>query len=203
MPIRSKINTPADFNFKFWLMKYPPQIQSYMFFHRKDGYEKGLIFLINKPTGWPKEVWFDLDLDYMAQIEEKCHRINKAVENYRAEDESTLPEQITDISTCEMCDFRHICRPATDFGSELKISDDPEFDAKLKRLVEGQEQAREIKALDEEVKERIKATAKAEGASDFKYLSPDVFVRGKMASNGSWRITFEKVGENETSDDKN
>ena len=195
--IWSKINGPADFNFKFWLMKYPPQLQSYMFFHRKI-YEKGMIFLINKSTGWPKEIWFDLDIDYMAQIEEKCHRINKAVELYQTAGDECLPEQITDISICEMCDFRHICRPATDFGSELKISDDPEFDEKLKRLVEGQAQAKEIDALDKEVKARMKATAKDEGATDFKYLTPEVFVRGKMASNGSWRFTFDKVGEGDS-----
>lgn len=196
--IWDKINTPADFNFKPWLKKYVPQIMSYMLFHRADGYQDGVIILINKSTGLLKEIWFDLDLDYMDVLLEKCRRVNAAVYRYEAEidgRDDRLPARITDISTCEMCDFRHICRPETDFGSELVISDDPEFDQKLKRMLENKEALAEAAALEKEVKDRLKATAEKAGANDYKYLTPDALVMGKKDARGAWRWTFTKAGE--------
>jgi hypothetical protein len=191
--IWSQINSVDDLKKKPWLKKYPAQLQVYMFIK---GYKRGVILFVNKSTGQIKEIWMDLDLNIVAEIENKCKRINFAVDVYDlaktdAEKEAVMPERIKNISTCEMCSFRHICRPDTDFGSPLKISDDPEFDLKVKRMVEARAMTKEMEALEKQIKGLIKATADGDKLENIKLLSGGTMIQGKKDAKGAWRITFE------------
>ncbi|MEK7556666.1 MAG: hypothetical protein AAB538_01685 [Patescibacteria group bacterium] len=195
--IWNQINTVDDLKKKPWLKKYPAQVQLYMFIR---GYRRGVILFVNKSTGWLKEIWMDLDLDFVAEIEDKCKRINFAVEvselaKTDEEKEACLPARITDRATCGMCSFRHVCLPDVNFEAELKIADDPEFEAKLKRVVAAKPLTAEMTALEKEVKSRIKATAEAEKLESIRISAGNVLISGKKDAKGAWRIAFE--GEEE------
>jgi len=100
------VNSPEDMlkSKRVWMQKYPAQLQLYLYLA---GIEEGLFYLKDKQTMEPKEIWMNLDYEYTEGLLQKAERINKHVED------GTLPDQVSDLSICEYCEFNHICLPPT------------------------------------------------------------------------------------------
>jgi len=152
--IFSGIKTLEDFKKKPWTKAYLAQIQIYMLFKNID---TAIFFLKDKSSGDLKQI--NVELDY--EIAESCVKTAEIINNHV--DTKTLPERITNIDKCKECPFKLLCLPGLNFGTELKIEQDTEFELKLDKYLSIASISSECEKLWEVIKNRAKASATVDG----------------------------------------
>ena len=120
------------------------------------GEEEGIFIFKNKDTGQLKQININLDYAEAEQIVKKLERVNANIRFNKT------PERIIDRSTCQYCDFRHICLP-DEAQSGISFSDD----AELLNLLEARESLKANAKDYDEVDEKIKNFMKAKGAGEY------------------------------------
>jgi len=135
---------------KVWIRKYPGQLMTYLYIK---GEERGFFYLKSIPGFQPKLIWVDLDYSYMESLLQKTERIEQHIKD------KTLPEQITDYSVCERCNFLHLCLPEIK-RQPMEIIDDGELEAMLNRWSELKPLSQEYSQLDKDLKQSFKGSEK-------------------------------------------
>jgi hypothetical protein len=135
---------------KTHIRKYPAQLMCYLYFKAED---RGFFYLKSIPGFQPKLIWIDLDYEYMESILKKTERIEEHIKN------KTLPDQITDYSICERCNFLHLCLPEMK-RQPMEMIDDDEFEQKLTRHEELKPINKEYDELDREIKKLLEGKEK-------------------------------------------
>ena len=126
----SALNTIEDFfnSNRDYIRIYPAQLQLYM--HALD-IHVGLLFIVNKVTGYPKAIIVNYDQEYVDEILSKTKRVMEAIQN------NILPERMEyDKVFCTGCSFKHICAPPQLTGEGSFPELDDEFYMRLKRREE-------------------------------------------------------------------
>ena len=139
-----------DFRKHPWTRAYLGQITIYMLCQ---GIDKGIFILKNKSNGALKQITVDLDFDLGEACIKACEAINAAVKA------RTLPDRITDVEVCKKCPFKVFCQPAKNWGVELKIEDDPDFENRIEKYLALKESQVECNNLWDLIKERCRASA--------------------------------------------
>jgi len=192
--IFSTIKDVNSFQSRPWLRKYPAQIQSYMFFC---SIEHGVMICKDKSTGEIKEVWFELDIDYMDGILKKCDEINEIVSchsnlNYAVSEESEafLPPRVDDLEECKYCPFRLLCRPAIDFTAPLQIEDNPLAESLIDDHERLKEDGKAYNTVHKSLMDMLKASGKAGGYDTYNAMIGKWLVNGKASRTGRWTFDF-------------
>jgi hypothetical protein len=169
---------------KAHVRKYPGQLMLYLYMSE---YEKGCFILVNKQNSHMKEIWIELDYEYVEHLLQKARSINEHIAA------GTLPDRCKyDPDLCDRCDFSHICLPPVDNREGLLIEYEPEIIKKLDEREACAMAGKKYKKLDEEVKDYLKKRE-----SDYIQMG-DWFIQKKTASNGSVRIKIARLSEQET-----
>jgi hypothetical protein len=151
--------------------------------------QRAVIMMFNKSTGVPKEIWIDLDLDYVQWILDRAGRINGHVEA------GTVPDRVPyRPNTCGRCDFRHVCLPDMKEADAVAWLDDEALAEDLDERGELESAGKRFKTLDGEIKEALKARY-AKGTT--RIFVGDWLCEGKQSANGSWRTTIESLKQEE------
>jgi len=179
--IYDSMNTLEDFLKKPWTRAYLAQIQVYLL---AKNVEHGIFILKNKSTGQIKTI--DVKLDYA--LAEECIKTCEQINSHVAD--GTLPDRITDVEVCKNCKMKTACAPGINFGTELKIADDPEFENRVSKYLDMKVQAKECDDLYDLIRERIKATA---GGKELKILVGPFQITGKPDAKGALRVTIERL----------
>jgi len=183
---------------KYWLSKYPGQVQMYGFFKAE---QWAIVIFKNKDNGAYKQFNVRLDLLYVDQLLEKSKRVN-AVVDQALEDKGAgqeldakycdahYPERIKERSLyCKGCWFNHLCLPDIDFNAPLKIEQDPEFEEKLARWHSLKKAAAEYDKLNKEL------TGQCQGRENV--MVGRFHVTGKKNVKGTWLKKIETIDEEE------
>jgi len=168
--IYDQITSFEDFKKHPWTRAYMAQIMLYMLFKNID---VGIFILKNKSNGQLRQVNVALDYDLAEACIKTAEQINVCIAD------GIMPDKITDRETCKKCPFKLLCLPDIDFGAELKIVDDPDFEKRVDRYFEIEPVGREYKSLHDLIADRIKSTACGEPINQM---------------TGKYRITGEKKG---------
>ncbi len=191
--IFSTIKDVNSFQSRPWLKKYPAQLQSYMFF---EGIEHGLMACKDKSTGAIKEIWFELDIDYMDTILKKCDEINKIVAEYNDAKEKAcvfegwLPDRVDDLEECKYCPFRLLCRPSIDFTAPLQIEDNPMAEKMIGDHERLKEDGKEYASIHKKLMDMLKQSAKVGGYDTYNAMIGPWLVNGKADRASKWKFTF-------------
>lgn len=174
--IFSTVYTIEDFKKKPWTKAYIAQITVYMLMNNID---VGLFILKNKSSGQMKQIIVKLDYE----LGEACIRTAEKINEYVKKQE--LPDRITDRDTCKECPFNHICLPDMDFGQEIEVGDDPDFEKKMDQYLEIKNTAKEADTLWKDIlSPKMKATAKN---GTLNMLLGKYHLTGKTDKKGSFR----------------
>ena len=179
--IFNAINCFEDFKKKPWTRAYMAQIMIYMLFKNID---KGIFILKDKSTGNLKQIEVDLDYELAESCLRTAEEINKHIAN------NTLPDKIKDIETCKDCKFKLICCPDINFGEELKIVDDQDYEKRVERSQELKESRDEYEKLWKIIKDRAKASANNGVLNE---LVGKYRVTGKTSASGSFTTKIEEL----------
>lgn len=174
------------------LLRYPAQMQLYLLDSEEN---TGIVIFKNKTNGLLKIFYVDLDYEYTEIILKKAERINKCVHLFKglSEEEQKkkenidkiFPAQISDRDHCKGCGYNHICLPDIDWGSPLKMEDDPEFESKIDNWFKRKMENADFKKLDEDIREKCKSR---ENVVLGKY-----HITGKEDARGAWRKKIEVI----------
>ena len=149
--IYDAINEYEDFIKYPWTNVYRMQINLYM---KSTGDDRAIFVLKNKSNGQVKMI----EVEYDEQLTEWGLRAAKIITMHVKNE--TYPEGTDDKQVCKKCPFNHICQPGVDFSEEIKVEDNPEFEAKLDRYWELKPFEKECKDLyNKEIKGSLKASA--------------------------------------------
>jgi len=129
---------------KFWIKKYPAQIQLYML---AANLSNGMFILKNKTTGQIKQIDVELDYAYAEGILQKGIEIEKHLKD------GTIPEPTLDHDTCKACNLKYTCNPDMDYGDPMEFMEDAEIECLLNEWDLLLEPGKAFKKLDKEVKE--------------------------------------------------
>jgi len=181
-----------------WLKKYPAQILSYCF---AKSAKFGIIIFKNKSNGRMKQFVLDLEknMSYLDAVFEKAKKVNRLVKKFYNRDgskkfkpdspeaEKVLPPRVSKRDECRFCDYKFLCLPDVDFGSPLKINDDPSTEAKIENyfLYEHFEKAR--KKINEDLK------AKCQNVDNV--IVGRFHITGKADKKGVWRKKIDFVDD--------
>ena len=94
---------------KPWLLKYVPQICSYMLSmeQQQEEFDGGILIFVNKDNSRIKCAFVELTTERARWIVRRCRRINNFVES------NTIPQYATNPKTCELCPYLKVtCNPA-------------------------------------------------------------------------------------------
>lgn len=176
------VYTIEDFRKKPWTRAYLAQITLYMLMQNVD---KAIFILKNKSSGELRQITVDLDYELGEACISACEGINSHIAA------STLPDRISDLVTCRECPFKMVCLPGTDFGQELKIKDDPEFEKKIDRYLDLKPDELECG----KIWDGIKAQAKAEvgSAGVLNIMVGKYVLTGKTDAKGTLRIKIDRT----------
>jgi len=174
------------------LLRYPAQMQLYLFDSEED---TGIVILKNKTNGFLKIFYVKLDYEYTEIILQKAERINKVHHIYKNLSETDqksaekidqiFPYRINDRKHCEDCGFNHICLPDIDWGSPLKIEDDPEFEKKLDKWFKDKADLPDFVKLDKDIIEKCRGRANL--------ILGKYHITGKENKNGAWLKKIEVI----------
>jgi CRISPR/Cas system-associated exonuclease Cas4 (RecB family) len=176
------VYTIEDFRKKPWTRAYLAQITLYMLMQNVD---KAIFILKNKSSGELRQITVDLDYELGEACISACEAINGHIAG------STLPDRISDLVTCRECPFKMVCLPGTDFGQELKIKDDPEFEKKIDRYLDLKPDELECGKIWDGIKAQAKAEVGSAGVLNImvgKYL-----LTGKIDAKGTLRIKIDRT----------
>jgi len=135
---------------RYYIRKYPAQLQIYMLHHEK---EKGFFILFNKITGQIKVIDVALDYEYAEKLLKKAERIYIHISN------KTLPDCIDDENICSDCPLLLICGARINRG-EVHI-DTGELEAMLLRRDELLPHIREMDSIKFGIKQAMRGCDKA------------------------------------------
>lgn len=145
-----KINQ-GSFKHNHKLRIYYYQLQSYLFLGKA---LRGLFYFINRETGEDKIFQFERDEETIEEIKVKCKKVNEHVRN------GTLPDGLLVYDICKDCNFYPRCKPEVEKGNgEIGLKEvvlSPELQEKLDRYYILQEQLKELKKLEDEIKETLR-----------------------------------------------
>lgn len=131
-----------------YLRAYPYQMMTYLLLNSE---EVGLMFLKNKVSGELKQLDIPLDYDLGETVLQKCETINAHV------DAKTLPDRIEwEEPVCGQCSFLEPCYPGRDFGEGLRVVDDAELEAMLKKREELTKAFKDYQEVDATLKAAVK-----------------------------------------------
>ena len=190
VPVEIKSSAPSSFDAihcfedlkkKSWLRSYMCQISLYMLFKNID---QGIMLFKNKSTGQLKQI--NVQLDY--ELAEACIKAAETINKHIAD--KTLPDRITNRETCRDCPFKLTCLPEINFGTELKIADDPEFEKRINRWAELKDAETECEEAWKVIRSRAEATATK---GELKMLIGKWQLSGKADSRGAFRLKVEAV----------
>lgn len=179
----SGINSFDDFKKKPWTRVYMAQITIYMLMQNCG---RAIFILKNKSTGEIKQV--NCELDY--ELGECCIRAAEEINKHVAS--GTLPDRIDNREKCKECPFKTLCLPEIDFGKELRIVDDPDYENTVVKYFKLKEYHDDCKAAYEIIKGRAKATAQADGG-ECNVIVGNYRVSGKVDSRGAFRTSIEAI----------
>lgn len=184
--IFQQVKTYEDFDRKPWLKSYKAQINIYMLAHNID---KAVLICKDKSNGLFKI--FVVNLDY--ELSEACLKTAESINRHIKE--GTLPPKIEDLEVCKKCPFKLICCPDINFGTELRIEDDPAFEQRLDFWYSKEELAKEVKAEREIINKRILGTA-LQGLKE----EEDKYLRSANMIVGKYRVTgkYDAPGKKKT-----
>ena len=145
----AKINTADDLlnSNKYWLQKYPAQLQIYLFLAAK---ETGVFCLANKTSLAMKFIWMNIDMTFCEELLNKAEQINSYLDSDAYPDRIDYAENI-----CGTCDFSHICLDKTPVG-KITVIDDAELEGLLEKYTSLQPSAREFEQVNKELKDIVK-----------------------------------------------
>lgn len=147
-----------------WTRKYRGQLMLYALAHNV---ERCYLLLVNKQNLYDMRlIDFDIDMDYCERLIQKADAVSEAVEK------GEPPAKINDPDTCERCEYRSLCMPEYQLGSDMEISDNEELEGILERLAE-------LEPVEKEIK-------------DLKKQRDAMLVKGQNVSVGKWLITWKK-----------
>ncbi len=160
-----KINSVEDMknSTKHWVRGYPAQLQIYLFLKSA---ERGLWWLVNALTWEGKDIWTELDIEFVDSLLKKGAAINAYVDEIgealgsglKVTDDifnKYLPERIPyDSKMCDSCAFEHLCLPAIHAKEGAEFVEDPELEEKLNRREELKASYAEYNRVDREVKSK-------------------------------------------------
>jgi len=178
--IYSTIHKFEDFRIKTWHRPYMAQITLYMLMQNID---TAIFILKDKSSGRLKQI--QVGLDY--ELGEACVRTAEAINEHVAK--KTLPDRVEDIDVCKDCPYKLLCHPDKNFGTELKIADDPSLESKIDRYFQVEEAKKEAKDLWDNITDKCKGTAKNKDGSygELNVLLGKYHVTGKPTAKGSFR----------------
>ena len=139
------IDTVADMlrHKRYYVRKYPAQLQVYMFHHNK---ERGFFILFNKISGRIKVIEMTLDYEYTESLLQKAERV------YGHISAGTLPEPLEDTAICTDCPLLHVCGATIDRGESVIDNGD------LEELLQRREALLPFTRELEDIKKRITDT---------------------------------------------
>jgi len=146
---------------RYYVRKYPAQLQMYLFHHNK---EKGFFILFNKITGRIKVIEVALDYEYTEGLLKKAERVYSHIEA------KTLPAGTDDTTICEDCPLIHVCGASIDRGNTEIITGD--LDDLLLRREELLPLSRELGDINKRVKQYMRHCDKA--------FTPNFFVQKRV-----------------------
>jgi CRISPR/Cas system-associated exonuclease Cas4 (RecB family) len=152
--IFDSVNCFEDFKKKSWTRAYMAQGTVYMLCQSIDT----CVFLLkNKSNGQYKQI--NINLDY--ELGEWCVSAAEKINTFVAND--AVPDRIEDRKTCMDCPFKLICLPDIQFGTELKITEDPIFEQRIDRYLLLKPDSMECIKIYDQIKSQSKATAGESG----------------------------------------
>lgn len=178
-----------------WIKKYPAQILLYMMM---EGCQTGIMLFKNKTTGEIIQKNIELDdwaLEYLESILKKLERVNEFV------DKKVIPEKQY-INECSRCPFAKTeCFPDRDYGPGFDFIDDAEIEAKLKRMEEIKETAKEYEELKKEITEQFKGKTSIIGdwiieskeIERKNYIIPDNIKNKYLEMMTYWKTSIKKL----------
>ncbi len=155
------INSIADLRDHKWtfIQKWYRQVVLYMVLKSVDRY---WMILKNKSTGTIKIIEFALNEDELREAEEmlrKAERVNKLIQ---IGEPPPIESKISTSDLCPECEMFNVCLPDLDFGVGAQILSGEkaaELEKALDRRQELEKAAKEYNAIDDDVKDEVKAMA--------------------------------------------
>lgn len=160
---------------------YLYQLTTYM---RAVDETEAIFVLRNRSTGEMRFLSYEFDPTVWEDTVEKCKRVNAAVGKKEPPDRIDQAER---KRVCSYCPFSHICLPdiTNEKGGILFLEDAPGLEAKIARKFEIDAQAKEHKALSEEIRE---LTRGLDGVVCGEFL-----IEGKETKAGQWRGEIKRL----------
>ena len=190
-----KLQTLADLEAHPFFSKWPRQIMTYEYL---DNAETGFLLLQSLRGPW-RLIEVPMDYEAMEAILARAEASVDAVMRIRrdgASEEEALPPFVEDTAQCSRCWARgRACFPPGLGADGLRVIDDAELEAKLRRREELRAASSEYEALDKEVKAAVRGK---DGllVGDFLVTGKELLVnyKAKPASTGvQWRTTIERL----------
>ena len=183
IPLEAKSINPYDFQsiFDFDSVKnhkkahirgYLAQLMVYLFLKEKDW---GILLFRDKNSGRYKQINVPLDYQLVESVLKKFEAVNDHIKK------NTLPDRISDLSTCKTCPFRTECLPDVSFGEGVQIVSDVYLEQLIERRASLVNASSEYNGLDEE----IKFLAKKRSSNK----------EGHFVVNGKWEIIVKTHGK--------
>lgn len=193
--IYPRLRTLEDLKAHPFFQKWPRQIMTYEYL---DNDETGFLLLQNLRGPW-RLIEVPMDYEEMETILQRAEAAVDAVMAIRRDGESeadALPDFTTDVQACNRCWARgRVCFPPGVGADGLRVLDDDELEAKLRRREELAASAAEYGALDAEIKAVVRGK---DGllVGDFLVTGKELIVnyKAKPATTGTqWRTTIERL----------
>ena len=170
---------------RFYVRSYAAQLMLYLLGKADTEEQRAVLFLWNKVSGEPREIWITLDLDFAESLLQKAEQINKYVEA------ETYPDRITyDKDICGRCDFKVTCIPDLTHAHGLVWMEDEELEGKLDYRSTVEEGAKAFGKLDKEVKAALKARFEL---GETNIVLGDWLISGKQDKRGAWRTSIQML----------
>jgi len=150
-----------------WLLKYPPQVVSYILAYEQRGehHDGGVLIFVNKDNSRIKLAVVEASEPRCRWVVERCRYINRCVR------EQVVPPFCPNPKLCELCPYHGgVCEPAVIVkGSTTVDAEDPQnavVVAELRGYTERKAQARAFDMSDKAIKSRFKSMPPGEYVVD-------------------------------------
>lgn len=182
-----KLNTVADLRdsndnmFNKWYTQIQLAILS---ISGNDPDAHGILWLKNKDFRMVKPITIPIDFDRLNKAFTNAKLVNLHMKN------NTLPGRIDYYrGICQRCDCRLICNPEEALKG-IDTTNDPEFISKLMRWETLEQNGREFKVLDKEIKDAVRGKDRL--------LAPPFEIKGKTHGEKGWRSTITRIMDDES-----
>lgn len=164
------------FKKRFWLRKYPAQLQIYMLC--KDT-ESAIMLCKNKSTGAVAQINMRLDYEYAERLLQRAERINSHIMR------GTMPERIPwDEDVCGNCAFVNLCCPDQAAGPPIAFVEDIKALERLEERAETEKAHKTFASADKWIKSWVH-----ERYPDTQRITVGAFLLEKKLTEGGRRQT--------------